>query len=107
MSTLTHEAVMTEEVLENLVLSKRGLYVDCTFGSGGHSSKILQKLDKHGKLLSIDKDKILNGKIEMPEEFVDNRRKFMETLQSEIEKKFQEVYRSEDQDIVRKNKESA
>ena len=57
--------------------------------------------------ISIDKDKILNGKIEMPEEFVDNRRKFMETLQSEIEKKFQEVYRSEDQDIVRKNKESA
>tara|TARA_Y100001970_G_scaffold249411_1_gene319856 strand:+ start:714 stop:1571 length:858 start_codon:yes stop_codon:yes gene_type:complete len=48
---------MTEEVLENLVLSKRGLYVDCTFGAGGHSIKILEKLDKHGKLLSMDKDR--------------------------------------------------
>tara|TARA_Y100001970_G_scaffold257641_1_gene336515 strand:+ start:431 stop:1315 length:885 start_codon:yes stop_codon:yes gene_type:complete len=57
LSRLTHEAVMTEEVLENLVLSKRGLYVDCTFGAGGHSSKILEKLDNHGKLLSMDKDK--------------------------------------------------
>ena len=57
MSILTHEAVMTEEVLENLVLSKRGLYVDCTFGAGGHSIKILEKLDKHGKLLSMDKDR--------------------------------------------------
>tara|TARA_R100000353_G_scaffold122567_1_gene87116 strand:+ start:61 stop:438 length:378 start_codon:yes stop_codon:yes gene_type:complete len=57
--------------------------------------------------ISISKDKVLNGKIEMPEEFVDNRRKFMETLQSEIENKWKEVYRSEDQDIVRKNKESA
>jgi len=57
LSILTHEAVMTEEVLENLVLSKRGLYVDCTFGAGGHSIKILEKLDKHGKLLSMDKDR--------------------------------------------------
>ena len=56
MSRRTHEAVMTEEVLENLVLSEQGLYVDCTFGAGGHSSKILEKLNKEGKLLSMDKD---------------------------------------------------
>ena len=56
MSRRTHEAVMTEEVLENLVLSEKGLYVDCTFGAGGHSSKILEKLNKEGKLLSMDKD---------------------------------------------------
>ena len=48
---------MTEEVLENLVLSKKGFYVDCTFGAGGHSLKILETLDKDGKLLSMDKDK--------------------------------------------------
>jgi len=56
LSRRTHEAVMTEEVLENLVLSEKGLYVDCTFGAGGHSSKILEKLNKEGKLLSMDKD---------------------------------------------------
>ncbi len=57
MSRLTHDAVMTEEVLENLILSKKGSYIDCTFGAGGHSSKILEFLNKDGKLLSIDKDK--------------------------------------------------
>ncbi len=56
MSKLTHEAVMTEEVLENLVLSKRGTYVDCTFGAGGHSLKVLKKLDQEGKLIAMDKD---------------------------------------------------
>ena len=57
MSISTHEAVMTEEVLENLILSRKGLYMDCTFGAGGHSLKILEKLNKDGKLLSMDKDK--------------------------------------------------
>ena len=57
MSILTHEAVMTEEVLESLVHSRKGLYVDCTFGAGGHSSRILEKLNKDGKLFSMDKDK--------------------------------------------------
>ena len=57
MSILTHESVMTEEVLEGLVQSRKGLYVDCTFGSGGHSSRILEELNKDGKLLSMDKDK--------------------------------------------------
>ncbi len=56
MSRLTHDAVMTEEVLENLVLSRKGLYIDCTFGAGGHSSKILQYLNNDGKLVSMDKD---------------------------------------------------
>ena len=48
---------MTEEVLEGLVHSRKGLYVDCTFGAGGHSSRILEELNKDGKLLSMDKDK--------------------------------------------------
>jgi peptidoglycan/xylan/chitin deacetylase (PgdA/CDA1 family) len=40
----THEAVMVEEVLDNLVYKENGNYVDCTFGVGGHSKKILDKL---------------------------------------------------------------
>ena len=35
---------MVEEVLENLVYKENGNYVDCTFGAGGHSKKILDKL---------------------------------------------------------------
>ena len=57
MSIPTHDAVMTEEVLGGLIHSRKGLYVDCTFGAGGHSSKILEKLNKDGRLLSMDKDK--------------------------------------------------
>ena len=56
MSILTHEAVMTEEVLENLVHSRKGFYVDCTFGAGGHSSRILEELNKDGRLLSMTDD---------------------------------------------------
>ena len=63
---------MTEEVLENLILSKKGLYVDCTFGSGGHSSKILEQLDKEGKLVSMDKDR--NATNLLSEEFIKDSR---------------------------------
>ena len=63
---------MTEEVLENLILSKKGLYVDCTFGSGGHSSKILEHLDKEGKLVSMDKDR--NATNLLSEEFIKDSR---------------------------------
>jgi Predicted S-adenosylmethionine-dependent methyltransferase involved in cell envelope biogenesis len=72
LSNSTHEAVMTEEVLENLILSKKGLYVDCTFGSGGHSSKILEQLDKEGKLVSMDKDR--NATNLLSEEFIKDSR---------------------------------
>ena len=40
----THEAVMVEEVLTYLVIDKNGIYIDCTFGAGGHSQEILKEL---------------------------------------------------------------
>jgi len=52
----THEAVMVDEVLENLVFKQNGKYIDCTFGAGGHSLEILKKLGEEGKLVSIEKD---------------------------------------------------
>ena len=52
----SHEAVMVEEVLENLVFEKNGKYLDCTFGAGGHSSEILKKISNTGALTSIEKD---------------------------------------------------
>ena len=51
----THEAVMVDEVLENLVFKQNGKYVDCTFGAGGHSHEILKKIDRTGFLTSIEK----------------------------------------------------
>ena len=52
----SHEAVMVEEVLENLVFERNGKYIDCTFGAGGHSSEILKKISDAGALTSLEKD---------------------------------------------------
>jgi len=51
-----HEAVMVEQVITNLIADKKGNYVDCTFGLGGHASAILKKLDPEAKLIGIDRD---------------------------------------------------
>ena len=72
MTKANHEAVMVDEVLENLVFKQNGKYVDCTFGAGGHSSEILKKLDKKGSLISIDKDN--RAVINLSSEFKDDPR---------------------------------
>jgi 16S rRNA (cytosine1402-N4)-methyltransferase len=46
-----------KETLNNLIYDKSGSYLDCTFGLGGHSKKILENLNSDGSLYSIDKDK--------------------------------------------------
>lgn len=51
-----HEPVMVKEVIENLITNKDGIYIDCTFGGGGHSKKILENLDKNAKLIGFDQD---------------------------------------------------
>ena len=56
MTKANHEAVMVEEVLENLVFKQNGKYIDCTFGAGGHSSEILKKISDAGALTSVEKD---------------------------------------------------
>ena len=56
MTNATHEAVMVDEVLENLVFKQNGKYVDCTFGAGGHSLEILNRINNKGCLTSIEKD---------------------------------------------------
>ena len=47
---------MVEEVVNNLIVDKNGGYVDCTFGTGGHSLEILKKMDTKGSLTALDKD---------------------------------------------------
>src|ERR1700722_1049759 len=53
---MLHHPVLLAEVLEHLALQPDGIYIDGTFGRGGHSQAILQRLGANGKLLAIDKD---------------------------------------------------
>jgi len=51
-----HNPVLLSESVEALVSEPGGIYVDCTFGGGGHSREILNQLNKEGKLISFDQD---------------------------------------------------
>ncbi len=51
-----HKPVLLNECMEALHIQPEGIYVDCTFGGGGHSKAILQQLNEHGKLLVFDQD---------------------------------------------------
>jgi 16S rRNA (cytosine1402-N4)-methyltransferase len=51
-----HTPVLLHEAVEGLHLNKAGVYVDCTFGRGGHSRLILSRLDADGRLIAIDRD---------------------------------------------------
>jgi len=51
-----HVPVLFQEVIEGLAISPTGIYVDCTFGGGGHSKGILDKLGATGKLIAFDQD---------------------------------------------------
>lgn len=52
----THEPVLLEQSLEALAIRPGGIYVDGTFGRGGHSRAILARLGEQGRLFAIDKD---------------------------------------------------
>ncbi|MRJ08810.1 16S rRNA (cytosine(1402)-N(4))-methyltransferase RsmH [Ornithobacterium rhinotracheale] len=51
-----HKPVLFDECIEALVQTPEGVYVDCTFGGGGHSRGILEKLNENGKLFAFDQD---------------------------------------------------
>ncbi len=51
-----HIPVLLNEVIENLNIKADGVYVDCTFGGGGHSKAILQRLNENGRLIAFDQD---------------------------------------------------
>ena len=57
MESTYHVPVMLKEVIEGLSISPSGVYVDCTFGGGGHSKAILEKLGHEGRLIVFDQDK--------------------------------------------------
>lgn len=51
-----HLPVLFNEVLDGLSIKPDGVYIDCTFGRGGHSKGILQLLGAEGHLLALDRD---------------------------------------------------
>ena len=56
---LIPQIIMTcfaNEVIEGLQIKADGIYVDCTFGGGGHSKAILEKLGPNGRLIVFDQD---------------------------------------------------
>jgi 16S rRNA (cytosine1402-N4)-methyltransferase len=53
-----HTTVLLEEAVDGLNIKPDGIYVDCTLGGAGHSSRILSMLGEQGKLFAFDQDEI-------------------------------------------------
>lgn len=51
-----HVTVLLDEAVNGLNIKPNGIYIDGTFGRGGHSRLILSQLNEHGKLIAIDRD---------------------------------------------------
>lgn len=52
----THTTVLLEEAVHALAIKPNGIYVDATFGRGGHSKRILEQLGAQGRLIAFDRD---------------------------------------------------
>ncbi|WP_109079048.1 16S rRNA (cytosine(1402)-N(4))-methyltransferase RsmH [Aggregatibacter kilianii] len=55
-SSAEHLTVLLHETVDGLALKENGIYIDGTFGRGGHSRLILSQLSANGKLIAIDRD---------------------------------------------------
>jgi len=67
----SHISVLLDEAITGLAIQADGVYVDCTFGRGGHSGLILSKLSDQGRLIAIDRDLTA---ITAAEKFADDKR---------------------------------
>ena len=64
---LDHDTVLMQEAVDALLIKPHGTYVDCTYGRGGHSQTIADKMGSDSRLLVIDKD---------PDAILDAKRRF-------------------------------
>lgn len=53
---MSHTPVLLREVLKGLCIRSDGIYLDCTFGRGGHSKAILNEMNESGLLIGLDRD---------------------------------------------------
>ena len=74
-----HNPVMLSECIEGLAIKPDGVYVDVTFGGGGHSREILKHLSAKGRLLAFDQD--ADAKANIPNDdrltFIDQNFRFL------------------------------
>lgn len=61
-----HVPVLLKEILDGLNIKPNGVYVDCTFGGGGHSKAILNQLGSEGRLYAFDQDDA--AKVNVPDD---------------------------------------
>lgn len=71
----SHISVLLDEAITGLAIKPDGVYIDCTFGRGGHSSLILSHLSEKGRLIAIDRDLTA---IAAAEKFADDKRFLIE-----------------------------
>lgn len=57
MAQMYHNPVLLQESILGLAIKPNGVYVDVTFGGGGHSREILKQLGEEGRLIAFDQDK--------------------------------------------------
>ena len=67
----SHISVLLNEAIDGLAINPDGIYIDCTFGRGGHSGLILSQLSPKGRLIAIDRD---STAIEAAKKFADDPR---------------------------------
>lgn len=70
---MEHKPVLLDEAIDGLVQRTDGVFIDGTFGRGGHSGEILQRLSAKGRLLAIDKDVDAMNSVNAKEFSLDSR----------------------------------
>ncbi|MAK16657.1 MAG: hypothetical protein CMQ70_01660 [Gammaproteobacteria bacterium] len=79
---MKHTPILLEESVKSLISNTNGLYLDCTFGRGGHTKKILEKLSSEGQLISFDLD---DAAMEVAKNIDHKNFKFIKTNFSQID----------------------
>jgi len=74
-----HNPVLLKESVDALIIDESGVYVDCTFGGGGHSREIVNRLQANGKLYAFDQDEdAVQNKIDDPKfELIEQNFRFL------------------------------
>ena len=89
-----HIPVLLSEVKEGLNIKKNGIYVDGTFGRGGHSQMILSQLGSKGRLIGIDRDPEASESLNTVFE-TDKRFKFIKNEMANIKEITVDNYKSD------------
>jgi 16S rRNA (cytosine1402-N4)-methyltransferase len=80
-TSLQHAPVLLEEAVRALEVRADGIYVDCTFGRGGHSRAILARLGTEGRLIGLDRDP---AAVDAGRDIVDGRFEIVHAAFSEL-----------------------